>query len=406
MGLHDLDLARRDDAPLENVIYRTAGYAIADDRQMKPDWRTDSVTGLLLRDACGLKAEFDREGQPVTAVEIMLRDPGASSGLHRRPEVLDIARGKGQARPMGVGSIGRAEGRYLRNGIVQARWISRLYPDYDPELHRPLIGVMASVRPQGRRDGEVTRFFQNRYVLALDRAAPFSGLDGFRRRVIEAMEGLADWPGVPGFVLRGVDVESGYAVAKEQFRGWNAALRRPVSPRDTVARFLRDPDNAFWVKNLEAADANVLWEIVPAVRIETGAYSLPRARLDKARANGRDLDDADLFRYDDSTAYRYETGGGLDYGFALSDVEVERKRTEQGFSKWYSTGTRPTVSRPALYRQAEVVTPNLPEALAAKFAEAAAARGALRMSARRAAQDRDRVPDRAAAREDGIALPF
>ena len=406
MSLHDLDLARRDDGPLENVIYRTAGYAIADGRQTKSDWRTDSVTGLLLRDACGLTAEFDRDGQPVTVIEIMLRDPSAFTGLHRRPEVLDIARGKGQARPMGVGSIGRAEGCFRRNGIIQARWISRLYPDYDAELHRPLIGVVASVRPQGRRDGEQPRYFQNRYVLALDRAAPFSGLDGFRRRVVEAMEGLADWPGVPGFVLRGVDIESGYAVAKEQFRGWDAALRRPVSPRDTVARFLRDPDNAFWVKNLEAADANVLWEIIPVTRIETGAYSLPRARLDKARANGRALDDADLFRYDDSTAYRYETGGGLDYGFALSDVEVERKRTEDGFSKWYSTGTRPTVNRPALYRQAEVVTPNLPEALAARFAEAAAARGALRMSARRAARDPEHAGRREATCEDSVALPF
>lgn len=376
---------RRDSTPMETVIYQTVEYHISDPKGMKPDSKSDYIVGRLMRNALGLVAEFDENNNPLTEVKIMLRDAPEQTGTFKRPEVLDIKKGKGTSKAMPVNSVGAAESCFLKNGVIQARWLSRHYPEYNPTFHFPLYGVMASVRPQGKREtDDGVKYYQNRYVMAVEGARAFTGgVEGFKAAAIEAMRYITEdlqYPGVPGFVLRAAETDTGVAASKEFLRGYDREKQAPISAEETVERFLNpSPDDDFTnalLGNLAEEAPNAYWEVIPMVRIDTGLFSLPASRVDNARSNGKEVSDTDLHRYTDASDYAYASDDRTEYAFVESDVQVERKPGDDGINhgKWYSTGTKPTKNKGLKFAQAEVLTPELPPELVTLFMENAAAR--------------------------------
>src|SRR5690606_13750492 len=77
------------------------------------------------------------------------------------------------------------------------------------------------------------------------------------------------------------------------YTGWSKEEERPLSPEESVERFLADPKNKLWVEYIEASASDeykgrFVFELIPSWRYSTGRDSLPSVSGKK--------DDAESFR--------------------------------------------------------------------------------------------------------------
>lgn len=358
----------------ENVVFQVKGYGIKDPKKPSDE---DYIEGILIHDVGNVAAGVDAENNPNTVVKIRYARPVDEKSA-RRPSVLEYQRGKGNAKPMlpENGALGMATRAYIdgKTGDLLVSWLERWYPEVG-ELHFPLPNVLASVRPEFsiKREGEPDRAAQNRYVVNPEAAEVFKGLDDFKKKAAAAIDNLGDNPGAHGVIVRIVDLSDNSSVSVEFFEGWDAENNKLRGGAAAVDYFLGNQENADWVEHITSADPDLLFEIIPQLRIGTGSMSLPSALISDKLSNGKEVTDADRIRFDDSIRYRVPVQNRNEYGYAMSHVQVMRKSTEPG-TPWFSGGTNTLKASPVLYLREEILTPNLSPATAEKFTADATAR--------------------------------
>jgi hypothetical protein len=368
--------------PQENVVFQVIGYHVKDTRgnTYSPE---DYIEAYLFRDACGIKAEFDENNNPITKVKISLRPDDRQNPTFARPSIGEFRKGNHMGKGMGEHSIGYAEGCWLdqKTGNISGRWLNRIYPEFNPELNYPMFGVMASVRPEGefnRADG-TKRAYQNRLVPLTDNAASVRTMDELRNEAIVLLNSLAETevPGDHGFIVRGVDLDDLGRNATEFFVPWDKEATAPMSAEKAVDQWIASEAGQEWAGVLEqVAGTNFVLEVIPQLRIDTGSFSLPSKKRETALREGKRVG----ANVDDSSRYLYTAEGEerTQAMYALSDLEIQRSRKtepgEEGFTRWVSTGTRPTQGRAPLFAADELITPNLPEHVVEQFSKIAADR--------------------------------
>lgn len=379
----------------ERVPFRVKGYVLKDPSSVAYE-AEDTLEAFLLRDALGIKAEFDAQGEPLTVVKIRLNDKQAGD----RPTVASFKNGvEPLAAPMlaGNGAIGIADGCKLEGDIIVANWLNRAFVEYNHEQHYLMDGKMACVRREGHQRTGEKRAYQTRLVAFTELSAAVSSLAEAKKAMIDTLQMILDdqAPGDPGFLLRGSSPSGLYAASVEMFRGWQKGAEgeegRYQTPAETVEAFFNDESRGKdWAPELDDKNQDTIWEVIPMLRLSTGRASLPEYKKQQAEKKKVTIDDRWYQFNDESRRYRRVidvptdepgvTVEQFEQCFTLSDVLVqrdERKDPETNkpipgdYKSWYAKETRPTVGLPKMFVASELVTDHLTDELKATFIDRA-----------------------------------
>ena len=381
--------------PDEGVPFMVASYKVSNPKAA--NWQEDYIVGRLMRDALGLKAEFDAQGQPTTEVKVYLGAPPANNKdkKYPRPEVFDKYRSSKAVRVNGIIRADKAKLDPAKGAnAVVCSWLNTVTPEYNPELQFAVNGAFISQRSEFIPRDASQKGSQNAVILAADAATVFAGLDDFRAKAAEAIAYLGTeddpgMPGIPGYVVRIADRSTGESVVLERFKLWKSDESREFTSDEIIQDIAGDDD---WAPVISANDPNYLFEVIPAARLKTGKESMPSARADSkfgpsaTRDQIESLDEGvRLCRFpvmedDGKTQKKNERGyPETAFGFIKADLFARRNRrlpeeiNEQSpakFAPWYRTDIGAIGDR-KIYGPAQFLTPNVPADLAEKFEKAA-----------------------------------
>lgn len=386
-----------------HVFGVVVGYSIKNDRghQSTSTPEEDFMTVALYRDALGLQAGQKEDGELTTLVDIAIIPEKKGSGNYAPLSVLDLRKGRGNAKALAPGDIvafkdvvplAGQEGKYkARRGEAAIR-------GFNPDMHYAYSGAL-SVRRETYTDyQEGRRHKQNVVGLMTDYAMQVGTPEEMAEKVKEAFEISGSVLGAtPQVVIRAIQHDGKdqvvHAVARELFLYADGV---DLTPEESFANFASGKDNKDGVGIVGAMaenDPNVIFEVIPQFMVRTGTASLPSSRMQDAKQNGK-YDEGMAFRYDDSVQFRIlNAKGGFESSYMDADVILNRRPNEDPETKadrpWGRTfRTFVQTQRPYLPKmtQEEIVTPNIPPALAETLVKRGEERAREAAQARKAAE--------------------
>lgn len=322
----------------------------------------------------------DEDGAPTTEIKVLLSKREVK-GEFAPLQFFDLKRGKDLAKPCASGSVLLFDNCYYdaRKGYAVAGWVRALTHGPENDTERAPTGFLMSVGKEYYEDDNGTRTYnQERYLSLEHEATAFSSMEQFKKAVAEALVPQPDIGGDrPAVWVRILNVNDPNDRATTHIRlrwkaGENGEDGRMMSPEESIEAWLNSPRNAAWVDNIsQAGSADVkdyIFEVIPHFWWKTGEKSLPSK-------NKYNRNDADQFQY------RLQDSEKTYSGFALATMGLKRKITPaiddepERIGTWFATTTVRFNRFDKNYSREELVTPNLPKAIANLFHDNAIKRG-------------------------------
>ncbi len=380
----------------ESVLIAVTGYKINDAAKKTPNkGGQDSITGVLMRDALGITAEFSPEGLPVTQVTVVMAPAPESQGIHKRPEILDKYKGKGQSPAVKPQGVITADGARLTSSkgqphVITAGWINTWTPEYDQDLEFVSVAKLVEIKREGKRtDPNNPGTYQSAFMIEDQKSTKVTDAASFRAAAIEALTWIGadteapEMPGSPGFRIRGVEMgEDGVplALVNDCFATWDSQNGVARTPEQAVDHFMSE--QAAWIDEIESNGKVAHFEVMPVSRVSTGSQSLPTARA-QTKFNTTEPSRDQINQVDEgykNCAYPFKNEDDqtrLTTGVIRADVFSQRMKIEpdergRTVTSWIRTRTSALPER-KIYRSAEFPTDVLPAEFKAVFEENAKA---------------------------------
>ncbi len=392
MALGDLRKTRSGSyTPREAVPFLVMSYVTKANQAGGAADPEDHVIGRLLRDALGIKAEFDANNNPVTEVKVYLEPRKESTSAFERHEIIDKAKGKlavKSVRPNGIMRLDSAslDATHTKDGktAIKGSWLVNLTHKYDPDIDFPFMGKLVALKPEGKAR-ESNEVYQSAILLEADFSKVFNA-SNMRDMLVEAASYVGDeanpnLPGNPGFCIRAVERAGDASITAVDVvytNSWDSKANRSFTPEEMVDNFLASEDGANWVSEVANAPATH-FEVMPCSRLRTGKQSLPSMRVLAKNPNASRVE---IMKRDDAVNFcmypetRVDDDGkefqGRGYGVIRGDVFANRIKTEDPepgqalMSPWFRSQANPTADQ-KIYRASEFPSAVLPEEFAKVF---------------------------------------
>jgi hypothetical protein len=353
----------------------------------------EDVGVFLMRHPADGFPEFTVDENGVNTTEIrMTLEKHNYTGDNAPLLFSDYRKGKGQSKPVPPGSVVILEGATydIRKNQGQARWqrVATHGPEsateYSPSDYLMSVGKESYQDVDGER-----RYRQLRYLAVADEAQAFTSLEQFKQIAADGLIPQADIGGdKPAVWVRILNTKDPVEdrVTTSIRLGWKAGENgedgRQMTPEESVENFLNSPAMADWVDNISQAGkpdaADYLFEVIPHFWWYTGEKSLPKG---KPKSDSNDYQIA------------VENSDKSYSGFAASHAILKRKITPamgddaEEIGNWFATSTVRTDRFGPLFPREELITPNLPAEVKAKFEGLAKERGAKALATMLAAKN-------------------
>ena len=387
----------------ENVAIQLTHINLND--PTNPNFKTDTATGLLLHNACGILAEFDNNGNPKTEIQFRIREPKSIKPGKFFPSIAKLTQQHDKWLPVPTGGIIILERAYLDKPTqsLSGGWLTVGARDQSTGLEAchisntegiPYLMCVEQQRYFERSDNQKD-YFQFRILLDQTKALKFQGMDQFKSCAIEMLD-QSQFPktdlnakemknftnnlegrGVPGVVVRCADIGlennrlSVQAFARRLELGWDAVHDRRKTPIESVEKFIDTMSNSDWIDEIEKSTTEEIhFELIPYQRFNTGYHSLP---VNQTGGNVRDDSipfDSPLISELGDLVINDKGKISMGAGYAPSILVLTRSGVSEEF-QWNAKSSYRTNPTGPISPLSEVITPTLPDELKEVFEDRA-----------------------------------